>query len=281
MRLFNKVEIIGVGLIGGSLGFALRKRKLVDEIAGVCRHRDSVNLAKKCGAIDEGYEDIEKAVLDRDLVILATPVSQIIEIIPRLTHFLKKGAIVTDVGSTKVEIVKQGEKFLSPRAYFVGAHPLAGSEKRGVKEAREEIFENAFCILTPTSRTDKTSLRKIIQLWEAVGAKIEIMGPQEHDRIVAQISHLPHVLAINLILSLERRLIRWGAGGLRDVTRIASSDPFIWQDIFLTNQREIVKAIKKFRATLQNFSSLLSRKDKEKIFALLEKAREKRNILSE
>ncbi|MCM8765559.1 MAG: prephenate dehydrogenase [Candidatus Omnitrophica bacterium] len=280
MKLFNQVAIIGVGLMGGSLGLALHKRKLAGEIVGVCRHRDSLRLAKKRRAIDVGYVDIEKAVLNTDLVIFATPVGQIIELIPRIAPFLKKGAIVTDVGSTKVEVVKQGEKFLSPRASFIGAHPLVGSEKRGVKEAQVDIFEDALCIITPTLHTDKHSLRKIIQLWKALGARIEMMSPQKHDRIVAQTSHLPHVLAVALMLSLERKLIPWGAGGLRDVTRIAASDPFIWQDIFLTNQKEVLKAIEKFKLNLQHFSSSLFRRDKENIFSLLKKAQEKRNLIS-
>jgi len=279
MRLFKRVAIVGVGFIGGSLGLDLRRKKIAEEVVGFSRHRSSLILAKKKGAIDKGYEEIEKAVSYSDLVILATPVSKIIELIPYISSFLKEGAIVSDVGSTKVEIVRQGERFLSKNTYFVGAHPLAGSEKRGIREAREDLFKNAFCILTPTKNTDKKALKKILQLWKNIGAEVKIMSPQEHDRLVAKISHLPHALAVNLILSLDKKIIPWGAGGLKDTTRIALSDPYIWQDIFLTNQKEIIKAIKKFNVCMDKFLSALQNKDIKFIFSLLRKAQEKRALL--
>lgn len=279
MKLFNKVAIVGVGLIGGSLGLALRKKGLVGEIIGFSRHEESLRLAKRRRIIDEGYRDIRKVILDKDLVILATPVNKIIEIIPQIFPFLKRGAIVTDVGSTKSEIVKQAEKYLTGEVYFVGAHPLAGSEKKGVKEAKENIFENAFCIVTPTKNTDKFSLRKIIRLWESLGTKVKIMNPDEHDALVAKISHLPHAIAVALILALDKKLIPLGAGGLKDTTRIALSDPKLWQDIFLTNQKKIIGALAEFSLTLKKITTSLKNRDKDRLYYFLKRAKEKRSLL--
>lgn len=263
------------------MGIALQKRNIAGEVVGVCRHESSLIMAKKRKAITYGYRniDMEEAVKDSDLIVLATPVKQIMEIIPRISSSLKKEVIVTDVGSTKKEIVKQAERFFYQDRYFVGAHPIAGSEKRGVKEAKEDIFENSFCIITPTPRTNRMALKKVCQLWELLGARIKIMSPSAHDRLMAKISHLPHALAVALIVSLEKNIIPFGAGGLRDTTRIASSNPSIWNDIFLTNREEILKAIKKFNKVLGKLSSLISHGDRTALYSFLKNAQKKRALL--
>ncbi|MCM8784287.1 MAG: prephenate dehydrogenase [Candidatus Omnitrophica bacterium] len=258
---------------------ALRRKNLAEEILGVCRHRSSLVWAKKLGAITKGYSDIKDAVRDSDLIILATPVNEIIEIIPRIYPFIKKGAIVTDVGSTKVEIVKQGERVFSKDIYFVGAHPLTGSEKRGIKEAKENIFRNNFCIITSTPHTNKMALEKVCSLWKLLGAKIKVMTPSVHDCLMAKISHLPHAVAVALILSIEDKNIPLGAGGLRDTTRIASSSPYLWRDIFFTNQKLVLKTIEKFNRVLNDFSSALYLRDKSALFNLLKRAQKKRALL--
>jgi len=279
MRLFNKVTIIGVGLVGGSIGLELKKKRLACRVIGVCRHQKSIRLAKKRGVIDAGYLQAKRAVRDADLVILATPISKIISLAKEISPFLKKGAIVTDVGSTKAVVVKRVEKIFSPKIFFVGAHPLAGSEKRGVEEAKEGLFKGVVCIITQSKRTRPEALKKISRLWKTLGARVVVMEPGRHDRILSKVSHLPHMAAVALVLSLDKREIGFGAGGLRDTTRIASSDPVLWQDIFLTNRKELLRAVDKFRKNLEKLVLGIKHTDAKLLFSLLKEAKQRRDLL--
>ncbi len=279
MRLFNKVAIIGVGLVGGSIGLALRKKRLSGSVAGVCRHKNSVILAKKRGAIDRGYPGIPEAVKDADLVILATPVSKIIGLAKQIAPSLKEGVIVTDVGSSKRLVVESLQKIFSKKGFFVGAHPLAGSEKRGVREARGEIFKDAVCIVTKTKRTNLVAMNKICRLWRLLGARVIVMTPEKHDRLVARVSHLPHMVAAALVSSVDKEKIAFGAGGLRDTTRIASGDPLIWRDIFLTNREEILGAGRKFKKGFEKLIAAIERNEERSLMSFLKKAKEKRDLL--
>jgi prephenate dehydrogenase len=279
MKLFNKVAIIGVGLIGGSIALALKKKRLAGKVIGVCRHQKSIRLAKRRGAIDAGCLQVKKAVRDADLIILATPISKIISIAREIEPVIKDGAIIIDVGSTKKVVVESLQKIFSQRKFFVGTHPLAGSEKRGVEQASEGLFKEAVCIIVKTSRTSLAALKKVLRLWKALGVKVVVMETGRHDQILSKVSHLPHLVAAALVLSLDREEIGFGAGGLRDTTRIASGDPLIWRDIFFTNQKEILRAGRIFKKELARLIEAIERKDEESLFSLLKKARQMRYFL--
>lgn len=279
MKLFDRVAIIGVGLIGGSIGLGIKKKGLAGEVFGVCRHRGYLQEAIKMGAIDCGFLDPCKAVREADLIILATPIMAIMEIAKVIEPYVREGAIVSDVGSTKLKIVETLEKIFSKKRFFVGVHPLAGSEKRGVHRAKADMFEGAICVVTKTRKTPEYAFKKINQLWKALGADVVELSPSKHDQILSFASHLPHLIADALILSLNKKEISFGAGGLRDTTRIVLSEPLIWKDIFLTNRRELLKAIVRFKSELKNLEFLIARGEEKRLKLLLEKAQAKRAIL--
>lgn len=262
---FNKIAILGVGLIGGSIGLAVKKKGLAREIIGVCRHKSSLKVAKQIGAIDKGTLNYEDAVSGADLVILAMPVSQIVKIAKLIIPHLKKGCLVTDVGSTKTEIVQTIERSSAHGRFdFVGAHPLAGSEKRGVTQARADIFKGAICILTKTKRTKPVALKEISSFWKSLGCSVKVMSPQEHDRIVAFISHLPHLAASQLVKTAKGAL-DFASTGFCDTTRIVASDTEIWTDIFLTNKKFLTEAVDNYIKNLQRIKKLIRKQDRKKL----------------
>ncbi len=280
MKKFNKVAIIGVGLIGGSIGLAIKKRKIAKVIIGVSRKRKTLNDGLRLKAIDCATHDIGKAVKDADLVILCQPIEAIVASLPRISKLLKPGTIITDAGSCKEEIVKTAQKHLPGSVFFVGSHPLAGSEKKGVNFASHKMFNHSLCILTPTSRTDKNALKTIREFWHKLGARTIILKPLVHDNIVAFISHLPHILAFSLISSIPEAFLKFSSTGLKDATRIALSDPEIWKDICLSNSREILKSINRFEAVLRDIKRQISKKDSKGLLKTFSQAQKKRNILN-
>ncbi len=255
---FNKIAIIGVGLIGGSIGLALRKKKLAGQITGVCRHQASLVRAKKIGAINSGTLDLKEAVINADLVILAMPVKQIIKTAKMIKPFLSKGCVVTDVGSTKEMIVKQLDKTFSQQAYFVGSHPMAGSEKKGASFARVDLFSNSLCFITRTKNTNRGALNKIDAFWKSLGCRVKTLSPGKHDQIVALISHLPHLAAAQLV-QVARGNLKFAATGFTDTTRIAASDAEIWTDIFLSNKKAVIAAIDQYIKQLKKVRNLIAR----------------------
>lgn len=278
---FKKVVIIGVGLIGGSLGLAIKKRKLARTVIGIGRRRSSIRAAVRCGAIDIGTKDLKRGVFDADLVIIATPVCSIPKIVKVIVSNLRDGAILTDVGSTKGEIVKAIERYLSNRISFVGSHPLAGSEKRGVNFADGDLFKGSTVIMTKTKKTKASTLKALNQFWRSLGvARVVIKSPEEHDRIVAEISHLPHLVAAALINSVSDNSLKFASTGFKDATRIAASDAEMWGDICVTNKREILKSLNKFERSLLRLRSLIKKESKERLhseFAKSKRIREKLN----
>ena len=263
---FHKITIIGVGLIGGSIGLAAKRKKLAHQIIGVCRHKASLRKALRIGAIDKGSLDYKTAVKDADLIILAAPVSQIIKIGQEIIPYLKPGSLITDVGSTKAEVVREIEKKLPERIYFVGAHPLAGSEKRGADQARADLFQGAICILTKGSKTKIAALNKMAGFWQSLGCRIKVLTPQRHDRIVALISHLPHLAAAQLVKTARGNL-DFAASGFFDTTRIASSDGEIWSDIFVSNKRFITQAVDGYIQNLKLVRGLIRKGDRKTLAA--------------
>lgn len=276
MKLFNKVAIVGTGLIGGSLALAIKKKRLAHEIIGVSRHKKSLLLAKKRGAIDRGSQELN-IIKDADLVILAMPVNTIINLATKISKIIRKVCIVSDVGSTKEEIVSYLAKTF-PK--YVGSHPLAGSEKRGIINASPHIFKDSLCILTPMKNTDVNALNKIKILWSQMGAKVVLLNPKTHDKILSFTSHLPHILAFSLIESIPKKYLKFASAGLRDTTRIAASDSQLWLDIFLSNQKNIIRTIELFENNLSRIKQAVQKKDKRRLLLILKEAKKRRNSLN-
>ena len=254
---FKKITIIGVGLIGGSLGLALKENRPNFKIIGVDK-KEVIEKAIARGAIDEGTVNPEEGVKEADIVIIATPVKTILDLLPKISPFLKKGCLVTDTGSTKGQIVGRANQVLSKDVFFVGGHPMAGSEKCGIEEANPHLFRNRIYILTPDKKSNLIAIDKIFSLIKMIGANRLVLDPFEHDRIVGAVSHLPQIIAVSLINSISELALRGNntnyfraiGEGFKDMTRIASSPYKIWEDICVTNQENILKMIQEFRSYL-------------------------------
>ena len=251
---FKKITIIGVGLIGGSLGLALKEKKPNFKIVGI----DKQEIIKKAiarGAIDEGTVNLEEGIKEVDIVIIATPVKTILNILIQINPFLKKGCIVTDTGSTKGQIVERADKVLSKDIFFIGGHPMAGSEEYGIESANPHLFQDRTYILTPTKKSNLIAIEKIFSLIKMIGANRLILYPLEHDRIAGAVSHLPQIMAVsltNMIGALAQgennnNYFKAAGEGFKDMTRVASSPYKIWEDICDTNQENILEMIREFR----------------------------------
>ena len=255
---FNKISIIGVGLIGGSLGLALKEKHLNFKIVGIDK-QEIIEKAIARGAIDEGTVNLEEGIKEADIIIIATPVKTILNILTQINPFLKKGCLVTDTGSTKKQIVKKANKILSKDIFFIGGHPMAGSEECGIESADPYLFHNKTYILTPALKSNLRALKKVSLLIKMIGAKKLILDPLEHDRIVSAVSHLPQIIAVSLInttgeLALRRNNNNYFEAvgeGFKDMTRIASSPYKIWEDICETNQENILEMIREFKNYLE------------------------------
>jgi prephenate dehydrogenase len=255
--IFRRMVVVGVGLIGGSLALDVRKRGLVGEIVGVGRGQSNLRFAQRQGIIDR-YVTTEKDIPeDTDLLVMATPVQTTVSLTKRFLPRLRPGCVVSDVGSVKAEIVRGMEQLLPSTIPFVAGHPIAGGEQWGARAAMADLFVGHRCILTPTKRTDATALRRIAMLWRKVGAKVEMMNPETHDRILGVISHLPHVLVYALVNALSRTRVSgvdlksYCAGGFKDFTRIASSRPELWRDICLMNRSAVGQSLGDYIKSLE------------------------------
>ena len=279
-HLFDRVCIVGVGLIGGSLGLELRQKGLCRTVVGVGHRQASIDRALALGAIDEGTLDPVAGVKDADLVILATAIGLITKIGRQVAPHLKSGCIVSDVGSTKTEIVRELEKALPPGVHFVGAHPIAGSEKRGVDASRAGLFRGTVCVLTPTKNTDPDAQRRLAELWTAVGAKVAVLPCEAHDATLARTSHLPHLAAAALVAALKPADANFVGTGFRDTTRVASGDVDIWCDILLTNRAAALDAVDSFGDRLGELRRAIDTGDRAALAAFLSSAKQKRDSLS-
>jgi prephenate dehydrogenase len=270
MLMFERVTIVGVGLLGASLGMAIKKRKLAREVIGVGRAgSESLRIAKRRGAIDRGVEDVAAGVAGSDLVVLCTPVLMFPEMMKKMAGSLKAGAVVTDVGSTKAQVMAWAKRFL-PRGSFVGSHPMAGSEKSGPGAAREDLYEGAVCLMCGEQKA-----KRVEAMWKAVGMKTVWMKAAAHDKVVAGISHLPHAAAFSLASTVGKWPESFVAagGGFCDTTRIAGSDVAMWRDIFLTNREGVVRAIGAMEKELAGLKKAIARGSVKEIEKRLEKAR--------
>lgn len=282
---FDKVTIIGVGLIGASMGLAARKRGLFGKVTGVGRSKANLDQAVEMGAVDRYLHDSKSACRDADLVVLATPVDHILSIGAEIAPHLPEGSCVTDVGSVKQALVAGLDGVMPNGVRFVGGHPIAGSEASGAGAARGDLFEGARTILTPTQSTDPEALRRIRSLWEDVGSEVVEMDAGEHDTLLAAVSHLPHMVAyalVNVLAEMQKsrpNLSSFAAGGFKDITRIASSHPEIWQEICRMNKGNIVEMIKHFERILGNIRERVDKGDFEGLGRIFEQAREYRDTL--
>ncbi len=276
---FRRLTIIGVGLIGGSLARVCRKKGLADELVGVGRGRKNLELAVELGVIDRWSHQVEEGVDGADGVVLATPMGTIIPLAERMAPHIEAGCLVTDVGSTKASVVEPLERLLQPSAAFVGGHPIAGTEKSGVEASFESLFEGFRCILTPTDRTDTEALARVQSLWEACGMSVVCMDPDTHDTLMAGVSHLPHRVAyalINTVTGLssnDHDAVAYSAGGFRDFTRIAASDPTMWRDICLANREPLLAMIDRFSGSLAELREAIEGADGEALQELFAAAR--------
>lgn len=271
------VTIIGVGLLGGSIGLALKARDRAVRVAGVGRRRESLRKAMQVGAIDTAHLDAAEAVAESDLVILATPVGAFEQYLRAIRPVLRRGAMVTDVGSTKAAVVRAAQRILGRGGPFVGSHPMAGSEKKGPTFARADLFAGATCILTPTRQTPPGVLRRAERLWKALGMRTTHMAPAEHDKAMARVSHLPHVLAGLLMMLPKDADLAVAATGLRDTTRLAGGDAEVWRDILMTNRTALLAAIDAFGESLRHVRALLEADDPAAVEKLLAAAKARRD----
>jgi prephenate dehydrogenase len=280
-HLFEKVAIIGTGLLGGSLALALKKNNLAGKVVGSFRQEASMKAAREKGIIDEGTTDIRQAVMHADLVILASPVKVILEQIKdkEFIKAIKRGAIMTDVGSTKVSIVEAAQKYLPQHVLFVGSHPMAGSEKSGVAHANADLFKGAACIMTPVEKTNRLAKDKVKHLWTSLGANVVMMEPAKHDEALAYVSHLPHIVAFALMRAIPEEMLVHASSGLRDTTRIAGSSPKIWNDICASNYRHILKAIDETVRSLSDIRKAIVDHDEPALTQALTQAKTKRELL--
>ena len=268
MKLFKKMAVVGIGLLGGSLAKACRKYNLVEEISGHGRNEANLEKAKSMGVIDDYNLDLAEAVKGSDLVVLCTPVSKIIPLIKTMLPHLKVGVVITDVGSVKGPLVHEADKLMTEGICFVGSHPIAGGEKSGLEASREDLYFDAKCVLTPTSKTNTHALEKVGALWESVGMDTLILDADEHDFVFGAVSHLPHIVAYALMNTLgelrtnqDLEVTAYSGAGLKDITRIASGDPVMWRDICLWNQKHSLDLIDRFQKTLSDLSSLIEKND--------------------
>jgi prephenate dehydrogenase len=278
-----KVTLIGVGLLGGSLGLALRQRRLAGEVVGFVRRLASVAEVELSGAVDRATLDLADAVRGADLVVLCTPLGQMKPLVREMLPYLKRGAVVTDVGSVKGSVVRELEPLLARvGAHLVASHPMAGSEKAGVGAARADLFESAACVVTPTPRTSQAALRKVEGLWRAVGSRVLRLGAAAHDRAVSRSSHLPHAVAAavaNWVLAPGQaaEVALLCAGGFRDTSRIASSSPEMWRDIALANRKNLSRQLAGLGKSLKQLQRCLETGDAAGIEAFYRTAKERRD----
>ena len=281
--LFQKVSLIGVGLLGGSLGLALKQRGLAARVEGYVRRNASIAECERAGAVDVATRDLTAAVKDADLIVLCTPIAQMKDLADKLLAALRPGTIVTDVGSVKGTVVAELEGPVAKAGgFFVGSHPMAGAEKMGVAAARVDLFQNAICVITPTPKSKKDAVKKLEELWKSVGGKPLKLTPQAHDDLVSRSSHLPHVVAAelaNYVLSpvhpKEQAMLC--AAGFRDTTRVASGSPEMWRDIALANHKNLSRVLGVFIEDLQEFQHALDHGDTRAIEEFFNQAKQRRD----
>lgn len=283
MAQWQKITLVGVGLLGGSLGLAVKERRLAAHVSGYVRRAASIAECEKSGAVDKADTDVGRAVQGADLVVLCTPIAQMAPLVTRMLPSLERGCVVTDVGSVKASVVAELEPLVSKAgAEFVGSHPMAGAEKMGVASARADLFKGAICAITLTANSDPRTVARLEEFWSAIGARPLRLSPELHDDLVSRSSHLPHVVAselANYVLSpvhpKEQGMLC--ANGFRDTTRVASGSPEMWRDISLANRRNLARVLGVFIEDLQEFQIALENQDVKAIEEFFNEAKVRRD----
>lgn len=270
---FRKIALIGFGLIGGSIARAAREQGLVEEIVTTARSEKTRARVRELGIVDAVVETNAEAVTDADLVILCIPVGACGPVAQEIAPYLKPGAVVSDVGSVKGTVVKDMAPHLPAGIHFVPAHPVAGTEHSGPDSGFAELFASRWCILTPPEGTDTDAVERLRAFWVALGAKVEIMTAEHHDMVLAITSHLPHLIAYTIVGTADElegvtqsEVLKFSAGGFRDFTRIAASDPTMWRDVFLTNKEAVLEMLGTFNEDLSKLTRAIRRGDGEALF---------------
>jgi len=284
---FEKVCIVGLGLIGGSIGLAIKRSNISNQITGYARSNSTLERAIDLGLVDSVKDNLKDAVNNSDLVILATPLSTFRELVEEMSPFLKKGCIITDTGSAKLTVIEDLKDILPNGVEFVPGHPIAGTEESGPDAGFAELFDNRWCILTPTEDNSSNAVDLVKDFWESIGSKVEIMDPMHHDKVLAITSHIPHLIAFNIVGTAnnlanvtEKEVVKYSAGGFRDFTRIAASDPKMWSDIFTYNSDAVLEMLDLFSNDLAKLKAAVIKKDSDLLFSNFEKTREvRKNII--
>lgn len=286
--IYNRVALIGLGLIGSSLSHIMRREKLADHIAGYARSAATRDKAVELNLVDSIHESAAAAVREADLVILCSPVGAYGEIAQEIATALKKGATLTDVGSVKGAVVRDVGPHVPEGVHFIPGHPIAGTEQSGPESGFAELFANRWCVLTPVAGSDAKAVAKLEAFWKACGSNVEIMTAAHHDRVLAITSHLPHLIAYNIVATaadLEEvtntEVIKFSAGGFRDFTRIAASDPTMWRDVFLNNKEAVLEMLGRFSEDLSALQRAIRWGDGDTLHALFTRSREiRRGIIA-
>ena len=281
--MFETVSIIGCGLIGSSILRAIKNKNLAKEIRIFDHSKEVITYLKKENICLNVSNDIRQCVSNSDLVIIATPLSSYKEIILSIKDSLKKNVILTDTGSVKREAMKIIQNINLRDVHWIPSHPIAGTEESGPKAGQAEMFENRWCIISPSKNSAEQPIKRLKALWESIGSKVKIMTPEEHDEILSLTSHLPHAIAYNIVRTvmgvenkLKQEVIQYSAGGLRDFTRIAASNPTMWRDIFLDNSENISKGIDNFTERLNELKKAVNDKNGDKLYQIFNSTKELR-----
>jgi prephenate dehydrogenase len=281
---FEKVSILGVGLIGASFSLAMKSRGLCGHVEGFGRNLENLKKAKEKGIIDSITTDPAAVGRDSDLLLLATPVGSFLDLARAFASSLKEGAIVTDAGSVKGNLVYELEKLMPQKVRYIGAHPIAGSDRSGFGSADAGLFQNARCVVTPTENSDPGALETVVSLWGTLGSEIVKMDPERHDRIYASVSHLPHMIAyaiVNTVADTDRSYLDFCGQGFKDTTRIAASSHELWRDICIMNRHNLIDVIATFQKNLDSFSRYLRASDSDSLEREFRKARTLREGLGQ
>jgi prephenate dehydrogenase len=276
MKDLNQITVIGLGLLGGSISLAILRSFSGIKVVGYAHRASTCEKAEQLAVASEVVNDLCQSVSDSDLVILATPLCTFENIFGEIADSLPDGCVVTDVGSTKVFPHRWAAKMLPSNVHYVGSHPIVGSEQRGVEFARDDLFFQAVCILTTTEKTNHRAVQILKRFWSQLGCFVKIMKPADHDRIFADVSHLPHIMAAALINANNGEDLKFAGKGFMDTSRVASGPANVWADVLLTNKNNMLRSIDKVIAELTKFKKAIKSENKPEIEKLLEKARDKR-----
>jgi prephenate dehydrogenase len=282
MTQFDTVAIVGVGLIGGSIGLAVRERKLARSVIGIGRRESSLKAAENVGAVDRTTIELADGVAQAEVIVVCTPVDTVAKVVLEAATSCPAGALITDAGSTKQSIVSAVETaWKMPRdkgPHFVGSHPVAGDHRTGPSHARADLFVGRLVVVTPTAGSSAGAVERVTEFWQALGAVVSTMTPAEHDAALAATSHLPHLVAAALAVATPERLLPLAASGWRDTTRIAGSDPALWRPIFSTNRGPVLAALEEFEQTIGKLREALQHEDDRQLQDLLEQAQRMKSV---